>query len=122
MGFEDQLDLFAFWLRNGKCISAREASGLNQGLSIQSGENKGERKKGTCGLFLSDHIEYINRIYENDITIKQRQVFDIEYGTKDIDGIFHNQIERADELGLSLAAYRDRLFRCRTVFSNQLSK
>ncbi|EDM66165.1 hypothetical protein PE36_00170 [Moritella sp. PE36] len=120
MGFEDELDLFAYWLLNDKCISSREASGLNQGDQIQSGENKGERKKGTCGLFLSDRLDFIYQVYENEISKGQRQVFDIEYGlTRQT---FRSQIERAEHINISIMAYKKRLYLCRIVFKNQLTK
>jgi len=120
MDFEGQLDLFAYWLRNDKCISSREVSGLNQGYQVQAGENKGAKKSGTDGAYLSAHLKYINRIYLT-LTVKQRAVFDIEYGVAN-DQPCHNQLERADHLGLSIMAYKKRLRNCRITFRDQLSK
>jgi len=122
MDFEHQLDLLALWLRNGKCISSREASGLNQGFQVQAGENKGAKKRGADGAYLSDHIEMMYKIYLNDITKKQRIVFNIEYGVNRDQGVYHNQIERADKLGLSIMAYKNRLSKCRNILKCQLSK
>lgn len=118
MSIENRLDIFALWMINDKCISRYEARNLNQGLSVQSGSNKGGGKRGSDGAYFADDLNDIYNVYKNDLTIKQRQVFDIEYGVNNIDGVYHNQIERAEHLNISVMAYKKRLHKCRVIFTN----